>query len=194
MGIGQDSLQATVPLLDERVRSLSWSPSSRVQLAMTCFVIALDHQAAIAALFRQGHFGSAYVLIRPLLEATVKGAWLAHCATEAALARHARGVELPSVAILLEKLRDSTLPDYLHEFLIDLKSNTWSHMSSLTHAGFAQVQRWVSINGVAPNFPEQEREEIANICSLVGVVACIEAARLCGSVAMAQELEARFPR
>jgi hypothetical protein len=194
MGIGQDSLQAAVPLLDSHLRSLSWEPSSRTQLAASSFAIALDHQAAIASLLRAGHHASAYVLLRPLFEATVKGSWLSHSATESAVARHARGYELPVIAQLLDDLGKSEMPAFLYRFLLELKTDGWQHLSSLTHAGFAQVRRWVASTGVAPQYPEEELEEIANITGLVGMVACIEAARLCRNAGIVEELESKFPR
>lgn len=193
MKLAQESLRELIPLLNERIGNLLIPPGRRAQLAVSCFAIALEHQHAIAGLLEWKLHASAFALVRPLLEATVKGTWIAHSATDSAIEKHARGGELPAVSDMLSHLRSSRLPPEVQGLLAFIKSDGWQIFSSLTHAGFAQVRRWVSPTGVEPTYPEEELEEVANLASLLGLISCLEAARLSGNQEVVAELASFIP-
>ena len=177
-------------MLEARMSQLLIPPGRRPQLAVACFAIALDHQNAVAALLVEGRYASAIALLRPLFEATVKGAWLAHCANETQLERHARGYELEAIPVLIRELLESSLPTLHAKLLGDFKEGSWKTLSSYSHAGTAQVRRWVSANGVEPQYTEEELAEVANIASVMGLFSCMETAWLASNQAVLAELEA----
>lgn len=195
MGPAQESLNKLVPLLEERIGSLLIPPGRRPQLAVSCFAIALEHQHAISALLSWTFPASAFALVRPLFEATVKGTWLVHSASDAYLEKHARGGELPPVSEMISHLERSELPAEVRSILAFTKNEYWQTLSSLTHAGVAQVHRWLSPAGeVDASYSDEEIEEVANLASVLGLISCLEIARLSGNQAILTELTSFLPK
>ena len=112
-----------------------YPPSRRVQAAVATFCIVRDHHLAIAMLLESGLYASAFALTRPMYEATVKGVWLAHCATEERAESYAGGRELPDVKDLVEQILNSPVPALVSDHLKKVKSRYWKPLSSFTHAG-----------------------------------------------------------
>jgi len=160
---------------------------------VSCFAIARDHQEAVAILLRHHLYASAFVLLRPLFEATVKGAWLAHSASDSDLEKHARGEELARIKDLVRDLSRSDVPREVSELLGGVKASGWQLFSSLNHAGIEQVRRWAAPTRVEPLYEEEEIEEIANVASLLGLVACLETARLSGDANSVRYLQSLLP-
>ncbi len=155
-----------------------YPPGRRVQAAVATFCIVRDHHLAITLLLDSGLYASAFALTRPLYEATVKGVWLAHCATEAKAESYAKGKELPHMKDLLEQVLNSPAPALVTDQLKKVKTQYWKPLSSFIHAGHAQVSRWMTLDGVGSKYSEREISELANFTAFMAVVSSLERARL----------------
>lgn len=155
-----------------------YPPGRRVQVSVASFCIVRDHHHAIAILLDEELYASAFALTRPLYEAAVKGMWLAHCATESDAEKYATGKELREINDLVDELLRSRLPALVSDQLKVIKRRYWKALSSLTHAGHAQVKRWLTPDGVGPKYTKVEVNEIANFTAFVAVVSALERARL----------------
>ena len=173
-----ESLGDLYNLLLQQATETEFPPGRRIQLSLASFAIVRDHHHAIAILLDLRLHASAFVLVRPLYEAAVKGMWLAHCATEAESERYVKGFELDQVGDLLDDLLKSRLPASLSEQLQRIKTLYWKPLSSFVHAGHAQVTRWLTSTGVGNEYTEVEIAEIANFTAFVAVLASLERARL----------------
>lgn len=164
--------------LVRQVLGTVYPPGRRVQVALASYRIAQEHHFAISVLVDEGLYASAFALSRALYEATVKGLWLSHCATEAAAEKYAKGTELPLVGELVKDLSQVELPEVVQIHLQNVKKKYWRVLSSLTHAGHAQVKRWLSESGVHPTYTEAEVQEIVNFTAFFAIVSALERARL----------------
>lgn len=164
--------------LMEQLRDTVYPPGRRTQIALAYFSVVAEHHVAVAVLLDQKLFASAFALSRALYEAAVKGLWVSHCATEEKSETLARGKELDSVSDLLKSLTDANLPVVVRQSISDVKRRYWKALSSFTHAGHAQVSRWLSPDGVEPRYAEEEIRELVNFAAFFAVVAAHERARL----------------
>lgn len=187
------SIVELVHYLDGHLFTLEYPEGRRVQLAMASFGIAIEHTFAIAQLFQLDMYSSAFALIRPLFEATIKGTWIHLCASDNKVKKYARGVELPSTKLMLEDLESSKLPSDVFENLNDIQEVGYKIFSSFTHAGFSQVAKWTSVDGIHPEFNQEEIDEAANTVLVLGLIAGLESARLSGNEKVIAELSAHIP-
>ena len=164
--------------LRKQTRDDLYPPGRRVQAAVASFCIVRDHHHAIAILLDEGLYASAFALTRPLYEAAVKGLWLAHCANDGDAERYALGKELPEISEIVEQLIKSDLPVLISNQMKKIKKRDWKTLSSFTHAGHAQVRRWMMPDGVGPIYTEAEISDITKFTAFLAVVASLERARL----------------
>jgi hypothetical protein len=172
------SLGELLNLLTGYMRDTTYPPGRRVQLSLACYYIVRDHHHAIAVLTDEELYASAFALVRPLYEAAVKGMWIQYCALPGNLEKYAGGKELPKLGELIDDLSKSELPNTTTIQLVKVKKKYWQSMSSLTHAGHAQVTRWLSPEGVMPTYTEATVQEIVDFTAYMAVVVAVERARL----------------
>jgi hypothetical protein len=163
-------------------------------MALASYCIVQEHHVAIAVLLDEELYASAFALSRALYEATVKGLWVSHCADEAKAEKYARGQELPPLGELIDDLSTATLPEVVQVHLANVKKKYWRVLSSFTHAGHAQVKRWLSVSGVEPTYPEAEVRELVNFTAFFAVVAALERARLGENQTAMSRITSLLPR
>jgi hypothetical protein len=177
----------------EEVADTLYPPGRRVQLSLAYYRIVLEHHNAIARLLEIRLHASAFALARPLYEALIKGMWLGLIATEEVAERHARGKELDQVAPLIEQLQSTELPPVVSAQLQKVKQKYWKVLSSLTHAGHAQVRNWLNATGVQPAYEPAALEELVNFACFMALSAGVEMARLGGNARAIENLSAMLP-
>lgn len=101
--VEQERLVQLVRWIDENTAGLSFPTDDRTMLALGCFDVAIEHQAAIALLTSASIYGSAFALLRVLTESLVRGLWLHACATDTELAKFKRGKLDKTFAALIEE-------------------------------------------------------------------------------------------
>src|SRR5690349_148841 len=101
--VEHERLVQLVSWIDENTAGLAFPTDDRTMLALGCFDVAIEHQAAIALLTGATIYGSAFALLRVLTESLVRGLWLHDCATGAELAKFKRGKLDKSFATLIEE-------------------------------------------------------------------------------------------
>ncbi len=155
--------------IDHHTSGITLPADERSLLAVGCFDMTLEHQAAIALLHSSELPGSTLALLRVLTESLVRGLWLLHCATDDELAKFKRG-----------KI-DKEFKDLISEFeakigtpqgvLSGLKDRAWKAMNGFTHTGFVQVSRRHAAGRVEANYPEHELAQALDIAGALGMVA-----------------------
>jgi hypothetical protein len=140
---------------------LRCDPRSRVALA--CFAVAQQHHSAILILLANSPplQATAFALLRPLLEATLRGEWIVHCGTDEQIKTFTLGgkkqLDMSSVVSELgKKLGDSNAHSVLYK-------KTWPIVSAYTHTFEHQIQHWLSNSGISPDYsPKQVAWLLAN--------------------------------
>lgn len=133
---------------------LQSDPRNRVALA--CFAVAQQHHSAMLLLLanKPPIQATAFALLRPLLEAVLRGQWISHCATDAQVQNFAMGdqrqVDMASVIQALgKKLDDPKVYEVLYK-------KTWPVVSAYSHTFEHQVQHWLVVEDVAPQYDEEQ--------------------------------------
>lgn len=141
--------------LAQRLHGLRLPNDSRSRVAFACFACAQQHQAAILILLQREHplEATAFALLRPLLEATLRGEWILHCATNEQVSTFTLGgkkqLDMASVLRALEKIHPTS---GAHKILY---SNLWTFISAYTHTYEYQVQHWLG-DEIAPIYPDEQ--------------------------------------
>ena len=164
-----EELVQVIAWIDQYTSGLSFPTDDRTMLALGCFDVAIEHQAAIALLAGASFHGSAFALLRVLAESLIRGLWLLSCATEGELEKFKRG-----------KL-DKTFATLINEFetkigtpagvLTNFKETAWDALNGFTHTGFHQVSRRHSPGRVEGNYPEQEVTKALGVAGALGLIA-----------------------
>jgi hypothetical protein len=125
--------------IDKNTSGLSSPTDDRTMIAIGCFDVAIEHQAAIAVLSNSALYGSAFSLLRVLAESLVRGLWLYSCATESELFRFQRGKLDKSFQTLINEYEEYI--ETPEGILSNFKKTAWNSLNGFTHTGFHQVSR-----------------------------------------------------
>lgn len=155
--------------IEQNTSGLSFPTDDRTMLALGCFDVAIEHQAAIALLASSSLYGSAFALLRVLTESLVRGLWLHGCATGAELEKFKRGKLEKTVAKLIEEfeIKIGTPSGVLSNF----KAAAWDSLNGFTHTGFHQVSRRHSPGRVEGTYPDHEIAKAFGVAGALGLIA-----------------------
>lgn len=138
------------------LNGLELKGDTKSRVAIACFAIAQQHHSAILILIDRPNplHATAFSLLRPLMEATLRGEWVLHCATDEQVRNFALGgkqqLDIASVIKALEKLYPGS---EAHRILYQ---DNWKNLSSYTHGFEHQVQHWLADGDVRPDYkPDQ---------------------------------------
>lgn len=69
----------------------------RYRIAAGLFHLSMEHHGSIHLLIVNKHYGSAFALLRPQLEAFIRGAWFHHCANNKHIDEYKNDREPPRI-------------------------------------------------------------------------------------------------
>ena len=136
------------------LHGLKLKNDERSRVACSLFAIAQQHHNAILLLLSnvQPLQASAFSLLRLLIEATIRGTWVLHCATDEQVKNVIEGNKKQlDTASMFEAIEKALNKDT--DRVIDVKKlydNHWKVLSAYTHAFEQQVQRWLMTEDVEP--------------------------------------------
>lgn len=107
---------------------------------------------------------TAFALLRPLLEATMRGLWLSHCATDEQVENFVSPTRKQLDAASIQLAIDKTVANGSAHTAIYKKH--WSALSAYTHTGEHQVQRWLTTKDVEPAYSTAEVSELIKLAGL----------------------------
>jgi hypothetical protein len=163
------SLVELMSWIDQHTSGITLRADERSMLAVGCFDMTLEHQAAIALLHSSELPGSTLALLRVLTESLVRGLWLLHCATDDQLAKFKRGrIDKEFKELISEFEAKIGTPQGV---LSGFKDRAWEAMNGFTHTGFVQVSRRHAVGRVEANYPEHELAQALDVAGALGMVA-----------------------
>jgi Family of unknown function (DUF6988) len=118
---------------------------------------AFEHHAAIILLIRSSLFGSAFALLRSLVEIVVRGVWIAACATDAQIKKFREKDEIDPSFGEMAKTIDTTCGI---DFFQNLKTKSWTALNSYTHTGILQLGRRFTGYKLIPSYTDGEKIEV----------------------------------
>lgn len=155
--------------IDANTSGVTLPADERTMLAVGCFDVTIEHQAAVALLGDAALHGSSFALLRVLAESLVRGLWLLHCATDAELAAFKKGRIDKSFATLIAEFEAhiGTPSGVLSGF----KASAWQALNGFTHTGFHQVSRRHTAGRVEGTYPDHEVAKAYGVAGALGLVA-----------------------
>lgn len=145
-----------------QLHGLRLNSDARSRVAFACFAVAQQHHSAILILLDRATplEATAFALLRPMLEATLRGEWVLHCATDDQVRTFALGgkkqLDMASVISALEKENPGS---DAHRVLYQ---NNWQIMSAYTHTYEYQVQHWLGSGDVCPTYEPSQMAWLLN--------------------------------
>ncbi len=140
-----------------RLYGISVENDDKSRVALACYGIAQQHHAAIILLLDQHHplLSSALSLLRSLYEATFRGAWVGHCATDEQAANLVSGdkkqVDMASIiSVLLRELQSTENADFYKK--------AWPALSACTHTYEHQLLPWLTEQDITPTYQSGQIE------------------------------------
>lgn len=158
-----------VQSIDLNLSGIAFPIDERATLAVGCFDVALEHQAAIASLYQHELFGSMFALLRVLTEAVVRGLWILHVATGVELNQFKNGKLDKPLGVLIKEVEcalSATTPA-----LSNLKATLYQAMNGFTHTGFNQVSQRHGAGTLGPNYSEVELAQAQCVAAALGLIA-----------------------
>lgn len=131
----------------ESLHDLELRGAARSRIALACFAVAQQNHSALLQ-------ATAFSLLRKLMEAVLRGEWIAHCAIEEKIITFAIGgtrqTDMSSVTAALGKeLNEPNAYSVLYQ-------KTWSIVSAYTHTYESQVQYWLSMEDTSPGYTDEQ--------------------------------------
>ena len=142
----------------------------RSQLATSFLDIALEHYKSIAVLTSKRCYTSAGSLLRIMVQAYVKGLWIAFHATQDDLDYLVEKDRLKktfgAMVAELEARRDND-----RKLLTIIKERGYSGMSNYVHTGMVPVSRHYTDKPIEPHYTEQEIVQMLDFVNLFSIIA-----------------------
>jgi hypothetical protein len=142
--------------LEQRLVGIELENKPRQRVAYACYSIAREHYAAILLLLQQEppSYATAFALLRPVLEATLRGEWIAECASDGQIKTFALGSKRQlDMSSVVEALQKKSKADNMHSVLY---KKLWPIVSAYTHTYEHQLRHWISVEPPIQNYaPEQ---------------------------------------
>jgi len=176
--------------INDHTAGLILPADERSQMAIGCFDVALEHQAAMTLLHSSEHYGSMLALLRVLSESVVRGLWLHECANESELREFKKG--------RLKKSFDTLVKDYEERIgtpcgvLTGFKLSSWTQMNDFTHTGFLQVSRRHKPGRVEASYPDQDLINALGAAGALGLIAAGQIIAMAGRQDLIPALKERM--
>lgn len=168
--------------LEQRLVGIKMEDKPRQRVAYACYSIAREHYAAILLLLQQEppSYATAFALLRPVLEATLRGEWIAECATDQQIKTFVHGgkrqLDMSSLVGALQKRSEA---DNMHSVLYE---NLWPIVSAYTHTYEYQLLHWLSVEPPIPNYAPEQVAWLLN-AAMSCFALCVSSTRRLASVA-----------
>ena len=129
---------------------------TRSDVAAGCFAIAQQHHNSILILLKNNPplYATAFSILRSLLEATIKGIWLFHTATDEEIKKFPVENLKKTVNTMIKEIGEQMGKKS------SINTNYWKTLCSYTHTGESQIQHWINTNNLEAYYPEESLREL----------------------------------
>lgn len=136
----------------------------RSRLSAACFAVSQQHHNSILILLSQNPplQATAFALLRPLTESTIRGLWLSHVASDEQVETYVQAgtkLDMASMLISVGKAAGVNAHQAIYKH--------WPSLSAYTHTGEHQVQRWLTTKHIEPSYSTSELSELVNLSGAV---------------------------
>ena len=123
----------------------------------------IEHHDSILVLIRSKLTGSAFALVRSVVEILVRGAWFTCCATKEQVTKFIQQDKIdPTFGEMSDAIDQSQGIDFFHDF----KERSWKTLNSYTHTGILQLGRRWTGDTLASSYKDGEIIEVIRTCTM----------------------------
>jgi hypothetical protein len=123
----------------------------------------IEHHDSILVLIRAKLTGSAFALVRSVVEILVRGAWFTCCATKEQVTKFIQQDTIdPTFGQMSDAIDKSQGIDFFHDF----KEQSWKALNSYTHTGILQLGRRWTGDKLAASYKDGEIIEVIRSCTM----------------------------
>jgi hypothetical protein len=176
--------------IGQHLKNISVLNQGRHRVSAALLQVADGHFQAIIFLFEQKFHASAFALLRPLMEASLRGAWALHCNDEKAVDEALQNDKFPMMSDAIERLEQ--LDGFSCGTLSRLFSLCKKALHSYTHGGSFQVVSHLTPESIEPSFSPQLIEEAMSIAAFFGLFAAANIALVANNAALAEKIGGEF--
>jgi hypothetical protein len=156
---------------------ITFEATNRLRVATSLLHLSLEHQTGIHSLINLGVIGSAFALIRPQLEAYIRGIWYHRCASDDQISAFIGGAQPPKIDILIQAIEN--LEAFDERRLSDIKKRIWTNLNDFTHGGTTQVKARCTTDEIKQNY---KVEHIANLLTASASLSLLAGVALAAAV------------
>jgi len=138
---------------------LQFDTTPRSRLSITLHHLCIEHHQAIHTLVDLHVWGSAFALLRPQLEAYVRGMWYGACASDQEVSEFFKNEEPPSFKKLVKQLETAGVVDGT---LMQIHQKSWKELCGFTHGGMSQVRNRNTRDDIVSKY---ELKDVAGLVS-----------------------------
>jgi len=149
--------------------------------------IALEHHEAIELLIKTKLFGSAFALVRPLIETMLRALWINALATPSQIEGAGQDKDIfPAMSQMLTEIDQTYATGTLFQ---SFKGSNWKAMCSYAHSGARQVARRFTDGEVKPSYSDGAILEVLNVTNTAVILLTIAFFKSIGCQREADETE-----
>ncbi len=123
----------------------------------------IEHHDSILVLIRSKLTGSAFALVRSVVEILLRGAWFTCCATKEQVTKFLDQDKIdPTFGEMSNAIDKSQGTEFFHDF----KERSWKMLNSYTHTGILQLGRRWTGDQLAASYRDGEIIEVIRTCTM----------------------------
>ena len=155
-------------LLDKFVVPSWWYSDARPAISFAFINLGLLHLGGVIMLAEAENYTSCLALLRPMVEASVRGLWLFYCAADEKILSFAESrerFEFPRFRLMLEEIA-SQKADISKRLL---RIETWKDLCDYTHGGVRLIERFAITEANSDKARLQIMEAVRNGTTALGI-------------------------
>lgn len=132
----------------------------RSRVSAACFAVSQQHHNSVLILLSRNPplQATAFALLRPLTESTIRGLWLSKVASDEQVENYTQsGTKLDMASMITAVGKAAGLN--AHQAIY----KHWHSLSAYTHTGEHQVQRWLVTENIEPSYSAAELAELVKL-------------------------------
>jgi hypothetical protein len=120
----------------------------------------IEHHEALILLTRSGLTGSAFALVRSIVEGLARGVWFTVCANQTQVLKFRNEDQIDQTFGEMSDAIDAQCGiDFFHDF----KDRSWKTLNSYTHTGILQIGRRFTGHDLVPSYRDSEITEMMRV-------------------------------
>lgn len=164
-------------------------PNSPSGLVASCsYDLLREHHRSVNFLVEKKHFGSAFALLRPMLEGCLVGLWATYVASEDEIASFENSRLTPEPSKILQRLKPKDEGDLVTK-LKQIYLETKQQLNGYVHSGLIQISGRIGNDFIGPNYTKEEICRALQFSNCMLIIAALEISTLTGNSALGERVK-----